>query len=61
MKIYDHCDRCGAAGKVQVVLPSGLDLMFCGHHAREYKDTIHDIATEVIYDDETLIPDLQPA
>jgi hypothetical protein len=61
MNVYDHCDRCGAAGKVQVFLPNGFDLMFCGHHAREYKTTILDIATDVIYDDETLINDLQPA
>lgn len=32
----DRCDRCGARAQVRAVLPSGLDLLFCGHHAREY-------------------------
>jgi hypothetical protein len=31
-----HCDRCGALAKVRVVLANGSDLVFCGHHAREY-------------------------
>lgn len=28
----DRCDRCGSRAYVLVVLPSGNDLMFCGHH-----------------------------
>lgn len=30
------CDRCGpsAAALVEILLPSGLSLYFCGHHAR---------------------------
>lgn len=31
-----YCDRCGAIAKTKFVLPSGLDLVFCGHHSREY-------------------------
>ena len=31
----DRCDRCGAAAKVRAVLPSGGELLFCGHHARQ--------------------------
>lgn len=30
------CDRCGAAGQNRYVLPSGLDLVLCGHHSRTY-------------------------
>jgi len=56
----EYCDRCGAAGKVQIILANGQDLVFCGHHAREYKHIIWDLACDVIYDDETLIEDLQP-
>ncbi|WP_199431754.1 DUF7455 domain-containing protein [Qaidamihabitans albus] len=33
----DRCDRCGAAAKVRVVLRSGGELLFCGHHSREYE------------------------
>ena len=32
----DRCDRCGAAAKLRAVLQSGGELLFCGHHAREY-------------------------
>jgi hypothetical protein len=32
----DRCDRCGAAAQVRAILPSGGELLFCGHHAREH-------------------------
>jgi hypothetical protein len=28
---------CGAQGSVRAVLPSGRDLVFCGHHGREHE------------------------
>lgn len=42
------CDRCGAQGKVRVVLPSGLDLVFCGHHAAAYADVVPAIALDTL-------------
>lgn len=27
-----RCDKCGARGAFKIMLPSGLDLVFCGHH-----------------------------
>jgi len=30
------CDRCCAGAMYVVLLPSGRQLMFCGHHTREY-------------------------
>ena len=33
----DRCDRCGAAAMVRAVLPSGSELLFCGHHARLFE------------------------
>lgn len=30
-----YCDRCGAIAKARFLLDSG-DLVFCGHHGREY-------------------------
>ena len=33
----ERCDRCCAAAVVHVVLRSGLDLVFCGHHAHEHE------------------------
>lgn len=36
LTVSDRCDRCGARAQVRAVLSNGLDLLFCGHHAREY-------------------------
>ncbi len=45
----DRCDRCGAAAVVRAVLPTGGDLLFCGHHAREHSDRLEELAA-VIHD-----------
>lgn len=37
----DTCDRCGAIAKARFLLDSG-DLIFCGHHAREYNEILTD-------------------
>lgn len=31
-----YCDRCGAMSKTRWLFPDGTDLVFCGHHTREY-------------------------
>ncbi|MGH3818848.1 MAG: DUF7455 domain-containing protein, partial [Pseudonocardiaceae bacterium] len=36
----DRCDRCGAAARVRAVLPSGGELLFCNHHAREHSSKL---------------------
>ena len=46
-----HCDRCGALAKTRVVLANGSDLVFCGHHAREYDSKLRDIAVDIIETD----------
>lgn len=33
----DRCDRCGAAARVRAKLPSGAELLFCQHHAKEHQ------------------------
>jgi hypothetical protein len=33
----DRCDRCGAAARVRAKLPSGLELLFCQHHANQHE------------------------
>ncbi|TNC27649.1 DUF7455 domain-containing protein [Amycolatopsis alkalitolerans] len=43
----DRCDRCGAAAQVRAVLASGGELLFCGHHAREYKSKLKEMAAEI--------------
>lgn len=37
LNVTDRCDRCGARAKVRAVLPSGGELLFCGHHAQVYE------------------------
>ncbi|MGC9669247.1 DUF7455 domain-containing protein [Planosporangium sp. 12N6] len=36
----EWCDRCGAAAKLGLVLATGGELTFCGHHANTYADAI---------------------
>lgn len=43
----DRCDRCGAAAQVRAVLPSGGELLFCGHHARAHSDRLRELAAEL--------------
>ena len=45
----DRCDRCGAAAKVRAVLPSGGELLFCGHHGREHHARLTELSA-VIHD-----------
>ncbi|WP_219414390.1 DUF7455 domain-containing protein [Pseudonocardia nigra] len=40
---HDRCDRCGAAAKVRASLPTGGELLFCGHHAREHSAALRAI------------------
>jgi hypothetical protein len=48
----DRCDRCGAQAYVRVLLPSHLELLFCGHHNRQYASALANIAVEI--QDETI-------
>lgn len=42
----DRCDRCGAEGRVRVVLIStGLPLVFCAHHYGEQERALRPVAT----------------
>ena len=42
----DRCDRCGAPAYVRVTLAEG-ELLFCGHHFRQYDVELRKIALEV--------------
>jgi hypothetical protein len=39
----ETCDRCGAAAKFIVLLPSTLTLSFCGHHATANLDKLSQV------------------
>lgn len=55
----DRCDRCQAQAYVRVVLPSGADLLFCGHHWNAHESALRPTAAEVI--DETHLLAATPA
>ena len=55
----DRCDRCGAQAYVRVTLASGGELVFCGHHAAEFRDALE--ATGAVFHDETGRLDETPA
>lgn len=38
---HDVCDSCGAAAYVRVTLAVG-ELLFCGHHAAKYRESLGD-------------------
>lgn len=43
----DRCDRCGATAYVRVLLLSGGELLFCGHHARKHLDAVRPLAARI--------------
>jgi Zn ribbon nucleic-acid-binding protein len=43
----DRCDRCNAAAQVRALLPSGGELLFCGHHAREHSERLRELEAEI--------------
>ena len=43
----DRCDRRDAQAYVRVLLPSGLELLFCAHHNREHARALTQIAVEI--------------
>ncbi|MGH3871004.1 MAG: DUF7455 domain-containing protein [Pseudonocardiaceae bacterium] len=47
MTAADRCDRCCAAAQVRAVLPSGGELLFCNHHAREHSSKLKEIAADI--------------
>jgi hypothetical protein len=38
--LTERCDRCGAAAKLAMALPTGGELTFCGHHANRHTEDI---------------------
>jgi hypothetical protein len=47
---FDRCDRCGAAATTRAVLPSGGELLFCGHHIRKHQTRLHELSAELQFD-----------
>jgi hypothetical protein len=47
LDLLDRCDRCGAEARVRALFSSGADLLFCGHHARRFENTLFEQAVVV--------------
>jgi len=47
LTLADRCDRCGAAAKARAVLPSGGELLFCGHHARAHEAKLRELSVDI--------------
>jgi len=43
----ERCDRCMAAGKLRVMIAGSGQLVFCGHHANKYAESLVKIAVDV--------------
>ena len=54
---HDRCDRCGAAAQVRAVLPSGGELLFCGHHVRVHGPRLIELAADLHVNREPLPAD----
>jgi hypothetical protein len=50
LTLQDRCDSCGAAARIVATLASG-ELLFCGHHGRQYSQALVSQAIQV-YDPE---------
>lgn len=40
----DRCDRCGAKAYIRVTLPSGGELLFCGHHGHAHETKLREMS-----------------
>ena len=47
LRAVDRCDRCGAQAYVRATLLSGGELLFCGHHAKEYAEKLKSVSTNI--------------
>ena len=43
----DRCDGCGARAYVRALLPSGTELLFCGHHGTAHRAALLDAGAEL--------------
>jgi len=47
LNAVDRCDRCGAQAYVRAVLLNGGELLFCGHHAKEYAEGLKPLVKQI--------------
>lgn len=47
LNAVDRCDRCGAQAYVRAILLNGGELLFCGHHAKEYAAGLKPVVAKI--------------
>lgn len=47
LNAVDRCDRCGAQAYVRATLLSGGELLFCGHHGKEYAEKLKTVTSSI--------------
>ncbi len=55
LNAVDRCDRCGAQAYVRAVMLSGGELLFCGHHAKEYAEKLKPVVSHIHDETEKLV------
>ena len=55
MNANDRCDRCSAAAMVRFTLLNG-ELLFCGHHAKEFGPALKEKAITIEDPEKVLHP-----
>ena len=40
LTLADRCDSCGAQAFVRATMPSGTELLFCGHHGNAHRASL---------------------
>ncbi len=55
----DRCDRCGAQAYVRVTLVTGGELLFCAHHAKEYRPALESAGAHV-HDETDRLEEVSP-
>ena len=47
LNAVDRCDRCGAQAYVRATLLNGGELLFCGHHGKEYAEKLKTVTRSI--------------
>lgn len=51
LTLMDRCDSCGAQAFFRATMPSGTQLLFCGHHGNAHRPAL--ITAGAVLDDQT--------
>lgn len=47
LRAVDRCDRCGAQAYFRATLLNGGELLFCGHHGKEYAEKLKSVSAQI--------------